>query len=228
MRNGTAPSGRLSPPSGIGSVYALAVYDDGNGPALYTGGGLWNSDGIAKWDGSTWTPLLSSQNATIFALAVYDDGNGPALYAGGSFTTAGGTANRIAKWDGTAWSPLSGPSGNGMNDKVYALAASAGDRPALYAGGRFSTAGGVAAHRIAKWDGATWSPLSGPSDNGVNDWVRVLTVFDDGRGPALYAGGDFRLAGGVLSSRIAKYSCFVFADGFESGDTSAWLSVSRR
>ena len=64
-----------------------------------------------------------------------------------------------------------------------------GTRPALYAGGQFSTAGGVTANRIAKWDGASWSPLG----SGMNDRVWDLTVFDDGSGagPALYAGGEF-------------------------------------
>lgn len=59
----------------------------------------------------------------VHALTVYDDGSGPALYAGGWFTTAGGvTTNRIAKWNGTSWSALSGPSGNGMNRQIFALA----------------------------------------------------------------------------------------------------------
>jgi hypothetical protein len=35
--------------------------------------------------------------------------------------------------------------------------------------------------------------------------VGALTVFDDGSGPALYAGGTFVTAGGVTVSRIAKW-----------------------
>jgi len=36
--------------------------------------------------------------------------------------------------------------------------------------------------------------------------VRALAVFDDGSGPALYAGGDFTTAGGVAANRIAKWN----------------------
>ena len=63
------------------------------------------------------------------------------------------------------------------------------------------TAGGVSASRVAKWDGATWSALG----SGIDNAVRVLAVFDDGTGPALFAGGDFTSAGGVSASRIAKW-----------------------
>jgi hypothetical protein len=63
-----------------------------------------------------------------------------------------------------------------------------GGGPELVAGGFFTTAGGVAAEYIAKWDGSSWSPLGG----GMNDWVDALEVFDDGIGlSALYAGGYF-------------------------------------
>jgi hypothetical protein len=54
---------------------------------------------------------------------------------------------------------------------------------------------------IAKWDGARWSALG----LGVGPAVRALTVYDDGSGPALYAGGDFGIAGGVPASYIAKW-----------------------
>ena len=40
---------------------------------------------------------------------------------------------------------------------------------ALYAGGLFTSAGGAAADRVARWDGTTWAALGG----GVNDLVSV-------------------------------------------------------
>ncbi len=186
------------------SVLAVAVFDDGKGPALYAGGSFTTAGGveanrIAKWDGESWAPLGGGMNNTVSALAVFDDGSGPTLYAGGSFTSAGRFgANRIAKWDGESWAPL----GDGMNNTVSALAVfDDGNGPALYAGGWFTTAGGVEANRIAKWDGQSWSPLG----SGVNDRVSALAVFDDGTGPALYAGGWFTTAGGVEANRIAKW-----------------------
>jgi hypothetical protein len=130
---------------------------------------------------------------------------GPALYAGGYFSTAGGLpANQIAKWDGRQWSPL----GSGMGFPVYALAGfDDGTGPALYAAGNFSMAGGAPANRIAKWDGTQWSALgSGITAGSVRfPFVSALTVFDDGIGPALYAAGDFSMAGDVPADRIAKW-----------------------
>ncbi len=213
-------------------VKAMAVFDDssGAGPQLHAGGsfaaaGAVDANGIAKWDGDVWLPLGSGVSgglsADVRALTVFDDGSGagPALYAGGNFTTAGGvSANYIAKWDGAAWSPL----GSGMNNMVQALTVfddGSGGGPALYAGGGFTTAGGVSASSIAKWDGAAWSALG----SGVDDWVGALTVFDDGSagGPALYAGGWFETAGGLSASRIARW------DGNEWTPLGSGVAVGR-
>src|SRR5262249_11403662 len=139
----------------------------------------------------------------VLALTVFDDGTGPALYAGGSFTRAGGAqANYVAKWDGRQWSAL----GSGMDHYVWALTVfDDGTGPALYAGGTFVTAGGAPVNRIAKWDGTEWSALGSGMDPGMNAGVQALTVFDNGTGPALYAGGDFRMAGGVTANNIAMW-----------------------
>jgi hypothetical protein len=179
-----------------GWVNALTVYDDGSGalPALVAGGNFRKAGGvetnrIAKWDGSQWSALGSGMNDWVNALAVFDDGSGsgPALIAAGLFTIAGNVpANRIAKWDGTAWSPL----GSGMNAAVNALTLyddGSGGGTRLIAGGEFVVAGGVAAQRVAAWDGTTWSALgTGP---GIS--VNALAVYSDGSGtaPILIAGG---------------------------------------
>ncbi|MBM4113173.1 MAG: hypothetical protein FJ253_07330 [Phycisphaerae bacterium] len=203
-----------SPDAGTNQmVRALAVFDDGSGggPALYAGGSFTQAGGypaskIAKWDGVSWSAVGSGMNDVVRCLAVFDDGlgGGPALYAGGLFTTADGApADRIAKWDGRTWSAL----GTGMNNWTLALTTfddGSGGGVALYAGGDFSTAGGVAAKRIAKWNGASWSALG----SGMNNTVSSLTTFDDGSGggPALIAGGSFTMAGGGSATRIAKWN----------------------
>src|SRR5689334_10506124 len=78
-------------PGANGEVYAAAADDSGN---LYIGGGFTRVGGvlatnIAKWNGSTWSPLGAGMNpfAPVRALAV----SGSDLYAGGWFTNAGGT-----------------------------------------------------------------------------------------------------------------------------------------
>ena len=87
------------------------------------------------------------------------------------------------------WSAL----GSGMDNEVYALAVSGTD---LYAGGWFTTAGGVSANYIAKWDGSAWSALGSGMDNGVN--ALAMSATD------LYAGGQFTTAGGKVSANVAK------------------------
>src|SRR6185503_18691424 len=82
------------PPGTNGRACDFTVFDDGSGPALYAGGAFTTAGGVsarhvARWDGSSWTPLGSGTSSTVLALAVHDDGGGPALYAGGEFTTAG-------------------------------------------------------------------------------------------------------------------------------------------
>src|SRR6185503_8786060 len=77
-----------------------------------------------------------------------------------------------------------------------------GTGAALYVGGQFTTAGGVAATCIAKTNGSSWSALA----SGLNLNVDAVSVFDDGGGPALYAGGTFTSAGGVPLNRIAKWN----------------------
>jgi hypothetical protein len=162
-------------------------------------------DRIASWNGTSWSALASGMNGKVAALRVFDDGSGEALYAGGTFTVANAVpANRIAKWNGTSWSPL-GTGVSGSFGLVSSLAVfDDGSGEALYAGGQFTTAGGVAASHIAKWNGTSWSALGA----GVGGFPSIdsLTVFDDGGGAALYAGGNFTTAGGAGASNIAKWN----------------------
>jgi len=146
---------------------------------------------IAKWDGSSWTPLGSGMGPTfpsVVALAV----SGKNLYAGGVFTMANGiAANYIAQWDGSNWTAL----GSGLNSTVYSLAVSGSD---LYVGGNFTTAGGSPANYIAQWNGSNWTALG----SGMNGPVAALAVV----GSDLYAGGYFGTAGGKVSPYIARFS----------------------
>ena len=210
------------------------IGDDGNlplrrGPVLDGGGNP--AIGIAKWDGSSWSPLGFGVTYYVYALAV----SGTDLYVGGSFTKVGGTidANNVARWDGNNWSPL----GAGTDGDVNALTVLGND---LYAGGAFAMAGDVEARRIARWDGNAWSTFGSGFFNAVyalagaggelyaagnllgseaftgvlkwdgSNWSDLGSgVNGYGRalaisGSDLYLGGDFTSAGGKVSAFVAR------------------------
>ena len=194
---------------GFVSAGAMLAFDDGMlaGERLFiTGaqtGGL--SNGVGAWDGTAFAELGDGGNGAVWAMTRFDDGLGAGerLIAAGAFTELSGgvQARRIAAWDGAAWSPL----GAGIDSSgaiVRALAVfDAGAGEELYVGGDFSSAGGVPAANIARWDGVGWSTVG----LGTDFTVQALCVFDDGTGAALYAGGNFLTAGGVAAKSIARW-----------------------
>jgi hypothetical protein len=189
-------------------VYALAV----SGRNLYAGGDFQTAgeatvNYIAVWNGGTWSALGSRMNSSVYALAA----SGTNLYAGGYFTKAGGlTANYIAAWNwkGRAWSALGAGMG-GVYPSVYALAVSG---TTLYAGGDFTTAGGVPANYIAAWNGSAWSALGSGMGGRSFSQTALGNVFagpfvealvPDASGH-LFVGGGFTLAGTNVSPFIAQ------------------------
>ena len=135
-------------------------------------------------------------NGGVRALALDQAGT---LYVGGRFTWAGGVpVSMIAQWDGASWSSLGGGLGGAENFGAAALAVDQAGN--LFAGGDFTTAGGVMANHIARWDhaSATWSSMG----SGMNGIVWALAVGPDG---SLYAGGNFTIAGGVAANYIARW-----------------------
>lgn len=194
-------------------VAALAVHDDGAGPALYAGGAFTSAGGVsafrvARWDGEHWNPLGSGfgggnddPGSKVHALASFDDGLGPALYAGGVILSpAGDLAARVAIWRNGTWSALDLTYPNGFPTVNTMVVFNDGSGPALYVGGSFTKAGAVTANCIAKWNGQRWSALG----QGVEGEVKSMTVFDDGGGPTLYITGHFNL-GRHIPFVVAKW-----------------------
>ncbi|MEM9303353.1 MAG: hypothetical protein AAGE01_14655 [Pseudomonadota bacterium] len=194
------------------AVFALAVHDDGSGPALFAAGafrtiGAAERRYIARYDGTAWEDVGGGVGFDVNALAVHDSGDGPALYAGGRFPTAGGAAaNRIARWDGVAWSPLA----EGLDGDVLALASyNGGDGAQLFAGGRFVTSGATAVPFLGAWDGASWAAVDGSTDGFVfslgvvRQGFNVETQSTDTR---LWVGGLFGQAGELTARNVAAWS----------------------
>ncbi len=109
------------------------------------------------------------------------------------------------------WSPL----GTGMNGPVSCLTFYNGD---LIAGGAFTTAGGISAKNIAKWNGSSWSPLGAGFNNAVNS----LKVYNG----ELYAVGFFTLTGSKLVIKVAKWNGVVWDTVSKGIFTSDWVGAT--
>jgi hypothetical protein len=144
-------------PSNPGGVADMAVYDDGQGPALYAL--TQSSSALWRWRGGTWAPVPGAPSG--WALAGFDDGGGPALYVGGSFTLAGGVpASNLARLSQGVWSQAAG----GVNGPVTCIRVlDLGQGPRLFAAGEFNRAGTTPVQFVASWDGASWAayPFTG-------------------------------------------------------------------
>lgn len=226
LGTGNGPTNGVSAGNG-NRVSALAIASNGD---VYVGGSFAQAGGVgcanmARWNGTTWSALGSGipngSSSYVLAVAI---GSGGEVYAGGQFTQAGGiTAFNIARWNGSTWSALTAGGVNGTNSAVNALAtAGNGD---VYAGGRFSSAGGVAANKIARWRGSAWSSLSTGAANGLNADVVALAVSGTGE---VYAGGGFTQAGGIAAGQVARWNGTTWSSvgsGMTDGYTAA-LAVS--
>ena len=189
--------------SNYATSFAVAVDSTNNvyvGGYFTTAGGI-SANSIAKWNPntSTWSTLTSGVNNYINSIAIDSNNN---VYAGGRFTNAGGiSANCIAKWNPntSTWSALgSGVSPSGGID-IISVAIDSNNN--IYIGGSFTTAGGVSANHIAKWNPntSTWSALG----SGTNGTIIAIAIdsFDN-----VYVGGSFSSAGGVAANYIAKWN----------------------
>ncbi|MBK7875412.1 MAG: hypothetical protein IPJ77_06625 [Planctomycetes bacterium] len=197
------------------TITNLAVFDEGAGESLFVCGSLTQAGGqpanrIARWNGTTWSTLGSgpagSSSATVSRLATVDLGAGPALYAAGVFTSMSGvSATNIARWNGTSWSALGSPATFAVSSVTSMIGFDDGTGRALFVACTFSQNGGPQERGIAKWDGTSWSSI-GATLTGSNPFVNSLRAFDDGSGPALYAGGTFASIGGASQSTVARWS----------------------
>ncbi len=188
-----------------GTVYALAVYNDGHGPALYAGGSFALAGSPVqvnlaryRWDGAEWsweTVSPKSTDGPIYAMAVYDDGSGGDLYIGGDFDYVGTSGmNNITRWDGVSFSTVL----NGFNGPVRALTEYDGD---LIAGGEFGWAGGLKVRHVARWDGSAWNQLHA----GTTGTVHALTTMNDiYSNEVLVAGGSFTAGSLSLGNGVAN------------------------
>jgi trimeric autotransporter adhesin len=186
------------PPAGTTPVHAMVR----SGEHLYVAGtfrwaGTAAANGVARWNGSRWTPL-GGPDALIDFRALAPAAAG--VIAGGLFTSIDGTAmNGIARWEDGAWHALGdGVSGGNpfYGAGVHALYREGND---VYVGGSFTSAGGLAATQVARWDGSGWHALgSGLAQTGV---VNAIIRYDG----KLFVGGQFQQLGDGTPTQSVAY-----------------------
>ncbi len=178
----------------VGGVDRVVAWDpDGAGPSglvLVAGGefaaGPHAHLRVAMHDGTAWSPVGAPPAGRVTGLTVWS-GQLVAAFEASSSTAV------VAAFDGSAWVPFGTFQGSARVDvfTVY--------QGTLVAGGRFTTANGVAANGVASWNGTTWSPLGAGITSGT---VHALAVFNG----SLHAGGDFTVAGGATVGRYAIWN----------------------
>lgn len=165
----------------------------------FTRAGTASAAHLAAFDGTKWVEYAGGTDTTAYVVA-------PCLgfiAVGGDFTSVGGgggargassvAANHIAIWTGATWMDIAGVSG-GTSPTVYGLA---GNEVTLYVVGRFTTAGRTNAANVASFDGYAWRALG----TGLDGTGRAAALYGGG----VFAGGDFKTAGGVSAQGIAEY-----------------------
>jgi len=195
-----------------GLVYALAVSTNGLYAAgTYYTGTQYGSPFFNRWDGTNWQNAINFPNGnTFFAVPLSDSVGYDAIAIQGTNVYLGGNIQGFSQFDPNVlpwvatnclniirFDPNFGwIMGTGLNNIPVALAALGTN---LFAAGTFTSANGVAANQIAKWDGNNWSSVGG----GVVGSGTVLALTTMGNN--LYAGGTFTNIGGVTATRIAKW-----------------------
>jgi hypothetical protein len=194
---------------------------------VYTNGTLYAASyGVASWNGTTWTDMSTGLNALfgsgdVYALATY----GSDLFAGGQFTVYTPSLNwynNAARYTGTSWTTCgsgTGSDGSGMSDQVNFMLEYNGQ---LYAGGKFTTAGGdplnqTVANYIASFDGSIWHQVGGGVDNYINDMI----VYNN----KLIVAGSFTQANYLTPSGDAYSSSPVSVNYIAQWDGANWTPL---
>ncbi|MEO8670502.1 MAG: delta-60 repeat domain-containing protein [Tahibacter sp.] len=179
-----------------GPVFALAL----RGSSLYVGGTFTeingeSRSGIGKLTAVSpglldpnWNP---SANGSVLALSVATSGD---VFAGGNFNSIGGLLrNHLAKLSDNGAGSVDPNWDPSPSDIVHAIQIDSS--VAVFVGGAFSSAGGIAREHIAKLAYAG----NGSADVGWNPSIshRVLALAPGASG-AVLAGGDFNTVGGQI------------------------------
>lgn len=160
--------GSALPPSPFAiGILDLVAFDDGTGEKLVLSI-LGQTPRILE--SGVWQPLgnFTGFLPTANDLEVVTTGTTSELWAGGSFTVA--TGSHLARWTGTDWLAVGSP--DAAVDQVESFAGANGTE--IFIAGTFQTVDGQPIVGSARWDGSSWSALSGKRVGSTDRFVPRL------------------------------------------------------
>jgi hypothetical protein len=206
--NGAAWSAMGNPGGVVAAILVRTDYVYVAGAPFYNTT-LFGAPFFEYWDGANWQGVNINYPPNTDTGFFFADPNfgmnalasiGTNIFIGGHFSIgeyanfpSGYTnCNNIMRFDGSyGW-----VMGTGLNSNVTSMAVMGAN---LYVAGMFTNAGGIAASKIALWNGGYWTNLSsGVVGSGV---INALAV----SGGNLYVGGSFTNMGGTPVNRIAQW-----------------------
>lgn len=177
---------------------------------------------ITHWDGAAWTvspsPVFrigSHERFRILALAPDD------VWVVGNFELADSSLRvAIEHWDGTEWTMRSFPDLEVADYGHFGIAGTARDD--VWVVGSYLPGGQPGGKTLTMhWDGAAWSVVPSPSPASVS-------ILEDAAalpGGVVWAVGDYDQGDAQLNLTMVRQDA-LFADSFESGDTSGWSAAA--
>ena len=159
-----------------------------------------------------WVAVGEGLDNYVWGSTVY---NGE-LYACGNFEHADGIeCLGIARWNNTGWNDVAGGFQHGAFTNVVRGLIVFNDE--LYAGGYVDSVSGMPIHKIAKWNGTSWSAAG--TDCPIST-VNCFAVYND----ELYAGGQ---GSGAVKVCVAKWNGTGWTGlDIEGGNTDVWALAS--
>lgn len=186
--------------------------------------------GVSIWNGSAWGVLpdidmgcctyvdVSQPDVgdRVYAIAVLPNGN---IIAGGLFRQNSNLqlSGTVAIWDGAHWQILPGLPGGSVQVAQSILPLADGS---FIVGGVPYDGANIPANYVARWNGASWEPLS----NGMTGGSGVIALAPAANGDVI-AGGRFTSVGGIVANGIARWNGSVWTP-LGSGMAFGWQGAT--
>jgi hypothetical protein len=197
---------------------------------MVSAGGSTIANGLARWDGSAWSPVGAGAQPAVVSQGIYSmcvsdtDGDGAAeLVAAGLLASGATSGSQVAAFNGSPWSSVGGTFFRTQSptnlaaavQRVASVDLGDGSGPTLFATGFLDLVGGVTVASLARWNGKAWVDAGGRFPGSNLGAYRGLFGHDLDADVAaeLICVGNFVRAGGTNVNRVAAY------------DGAAWSAV---